>query len=536
MSLFRKFASVGGATVASRVLGFVREAMIASMLGAGPVADAFYAAFRFPNLFRRLFAEGAFNAAFVPLFAKQLEAGGEPAARGFAEQVLSVLVLTLLLLSALAMIFMPQLVATIVAPRFADTPDKFDLTVFLAQVMFPYLAAMSLVAMLSGILNAFRKYFLAALAPVLLNVSMIAALSLAALLEVATPRLGQALAFSVTLSGIAQLALLAYAVHRHGFGIRLARPRLTPAVRHMLWLALPAALTGGIVQINLLIGQIIASGQDGAIAIINYADRLLQLPLGVIGIAIGVVLLPELSRALAANDPREANQLQNRSLEFGIGLTLPASVGLALLPEAIVALVFERGAFDRETTLLTARTLLFFAAGLPAFVMVKIFTPAFYAHEDMRTPMWCSSAAVLVNVVGSLLLFPSLGVVGIAIATALSGWSNALLLGGRLARLELLQLETRTRWRLLLIVFASAMMGLVLWLAMQTYSPLMLDASLLTRIPVVLGTISVAALVYFALVIATGAIERQQLLRVLRRKRGGARGEATKVSDDRQVG
>ena len=280
MSLVKKFASVGGATMASRVLGFAREAMIAALLGAGPVADAFYAAFRFPNLFRRLFAEGAFNSAFVPLFAKELEAGGKPAAREFAEQILSVLIIVLLLLSALALIFMPLLVGTIIAPKFAEDPEKFDLTVLLTRIMFPYLMAMSLVAMFSGILNAFRKYFLAAFAPVILNIVFITVLGLGWFVELTDTQLGQAMAWGVFASGLLQLGLLIYGIRKEGFPLSLRLPRLSPSVKRLLILAVPTAIAGGITQINLLVGQIIASAQAGGIAVMNYADRLIQFAAG----------------------------------------------------------------------------------------------------------------------------------------------------------------------------------------------------------------------------------------------------------------
>ena len=273
MSLIRKFASVGGATSASRVLGFVREALIASVLGAGPVADAFYAAFRFPNLFRRLFAEGAFNSAFVPLFAKELEGEGQENAAKFAGEVFSVLTLVLLVLTILAIAFMPFLVATIIAPAFADTPEKFDLTTDLTRIMFPYLMAMSLVAMLSGILNSLRRYFVAAIAPVLLNVVLIGVLVSALVLDVSDPRVGVLLAIGVVVSGLLQLGLLVLGIKQSGFSFRPRRPRMSAKVNRLLVLAAPAALTGGIVQINLVVGQIIASAQDGAIALLSFADR-----------------------------------------------------------------------------------------------------------------------------------------------------------------------------------------------------------------------------------------------------------------------
>ena len=519
MSLIGKFASVGGATMASRVLGFVREAMIAAFLGAGPAADAFYAAFRFPNLFRRLFAEGAFNAAFVPLFAKEIEGGGPAAAKIFAEQVLSVLLLSLFVLSAVAMIFMPALVGTIIAPRFAADPEKFDLTVLLARIMFPYLAAMSLVAMLAGILNSLRRYFLAALAPVLLNVVLVTGLLAAGYLDLSPPEIGAVLGWSVTLSGLLQLGLLVWALKRESFTLGLVRPRLTPAVKRLLWLALPAAVTGGITQINLLVGQIIASAEAGAIAIINYADRLNQLPLGVIGIAIGVVLLPELSRALKAGDAKETQYLQNRSLEFGLAITVPAAIGLALLPSPIIALVFERGAFTRETTLVTSSVLAAFAVGLPAFVLAKIFTPVFYAREDMRTPLRASALSVVINIAGSLILFPRIGVTGLAIATSLAGWVSALYLGQQLVARDLFRPAAVTLRRIALIVAGAGLMGVLLWWAGATFPHLLLDASLPVRLVSVVVTVAAAALVYFGFAFVTGGLDRAEFARLLKRRR-----------------
>jgi putative peptidoglycan lipid II flippase len=522
MGLIAKFATVGGTTMGSRVFGFVREALIASTLGAGPVADAFYAAFRFPNLFRRLFAEGAFNSAFVPLFAKELEGGGRAAARDFAEQVFSVLIFILIALSALAMIFMPFLVGTLIAPRFADTPDKFDLTVTMTRIMFPYLAAMSLVAMFSGILNAFRRYFLAAFVPILLNVVMIGAILIAMALGYDEEGLGLALSWGVVVAGFVQLGAIIWGVRREHFHIGLRVPRPTPAVKRLLWLALPAAITGGITQINLLIGQVIASGQDGAIAVINYADRILQLPLSTIGVAIGVVLLPELARSLKAGDLGDAAVLQNRSLEFGLALTVPATVGLLILPAPIVALLFERGAFSRETTEITAAVLAAFALGLPAFVLIKIFQPGFYAREDMRTPMWMAGVGVVVNVAASLILFPIYGVVGIGIATALFGWANAGLLAIVLWNRNLFRPSGVTLRRIALIIVGSALMGAVLWLALAYLEPYLMDAGLLVRAIAVFGTIGVAALVYFGFTLATGAIEGRHLMRLLKRNKATA--------------
>lgn len=524
MSLFGKFLGVGGATSASRVLGFVREALIAAALGAGPVADAFYAALRFPNLFRRLFAEGAFNSAFVPIFAKEVETNGKESASRFAGEVFSVLTLVLVALSALALVFMPILAATVIAPAFRDTPDKFDLTVLLTRIMFPYLGAMSLVAMLSGVLNSFRKYFLAALAPVLLNVVLIGVLLFALRTDWPDRTIGVALAVGVLVAGFLQLGLLVYGLMRLDFGFVPQRPRLTPQIRRLLALAAPAALTGGIVQVNLVIGQIIASRQDGAIALLNYADRLYQLPLGVIGIAIGVVLLPELSRALGARENQTALTLQNRSLEFGLGLTVPAAVALALTPAPFIAVIYERGAFTAETTEAAAAALAAFAVGLPSFVLIKVLQPAYFAREDMKTPMWFSLVSLVVNAGGSLLMFPWLGHVGIAAATSLAGWVNAALLGWTLWRRDHFRPSAATLRRIGLVLVSAAVMGAVLFAAWSYMQATFLASGILIRAGIAALLIAVSMAVYFGLAIATGGIDRSMLARSVRKRRGGNAG------------
>lgn len=519
MSLVKKFATVGGATSASRVFGFVREALMAAALGAGPVADAFYAAFRFPNLFRRLLAEGAFNTAFIPLFAKELEGGGEAAARRFAEEVLSILMVTLIGLSAIAILFMPLLVAGVIAPGFVGDGEKFDLTVALTRIMFPYLFCMSLVAMFSGMLNSMRRYFFAAIVPVLLNVILIGVLLLALRLQLDDRATGLWLGWGVFASGFAQLFMLSWAVRRQGFRLSLRRPRLTPGVKQLLALMGPALLTGGVTQINLLVGQIIASLQDGAIALLNYADRINQLPLGVIGIAIGVVLLPELARALKAGDERDVQHLQNRSLEFGLGLTLPAAVGLMLIPGPIVGILYERGAFTAETTAMTAAALAAFASGLPAYVLIKVFSPSYFARLDMKTPMWFSIVAVFVNIAGSLALFPFFGHVGIAAATSIAAWINFALLAGTLWRRDQFRPSPATLRRVALITIASAAMGAAILVQNALLAGPLDGSALLPRLAAVATVIAISATIYFALVIATGALDRRQLAGLFRRRR-----------------
>ncbi|MCB1387074.1 MAG: murein biosynthesis integral membrane protein MurJ [Nitratireductor sp.] len=514
MGLVSKFLSVGSATLASRVLGFAREAMIAAFLGAGPVADAFYAAFRFPNLFRRLFAEGAFNSAFVPLFARELETGGRPAARQFAEEVLSSLLLVLLTLSALAMLFMPFLTGTVVAPKFADEPAKFELTVELGRIMFPYLTAMSLVAMFSGILNSFRRYFLAALAPVLLNVVLIAVLVFCWSNGTGGAALGRAMAWGVSVSGALQLALLAYGILREGFPVSLKVPRFSAPVKRLLKLAVPTAIAAGIAQINLLVGQVIASAQDGAIAILNYADRLMQLPLGIIAVSIGVVLLPELTRALAGEDRKEALKLQNRSVEFGLGLMVPAAIGLYLIPEALIALIYERGAFTRDVTLVTAQVLAIYSLGLPAVVLTKIFQPSFYSRQDTRTPMWFAGVNAAVNIALALFLFPRLGITGLAWAFSIASWVNAALLGVTLYAGNHYRPDSATLRNVMFLVFASGVMAVAIILMRGWLGASLLDAGLMARIGMILLIVFVSMAVYFAIALASGALPRRKLMRL----------------------
>lgn len=516
MSLVKKFATVGGATMASRVMGFARDILIAATLGAGPVADAFVAAFGFPNLFRRTFAEGAFNLAFIPLFAKKIETEGAKPARQFAEEILAVLVAVLLLFSAVAMIAMPFLISTIVAPSFED-PDKIDITIVMTRIMFPYLFCLSLVAMLSGILNSMRLYFLAAIVPVLLNIILVGVLLVAIWLDVSDRTTGIMLSWGVFTSGFAQLGLLLFGTKRAGFSLRLKRPKMTPQVKNLLILMGPAVLTGGIIQINIQIGRIIASAQDGAMALLNYADRINQLPLGVIGIAIGVVLLPELSRALNAGDDNEVSNLQNRSLEFALMLTLPAAVGFVVIPDTLVALLYERGAFSAETTALTAAALAAYASGLPAYVLIKVFQPAYFAREDMRTPFYFSLAMVVTNISVSLILFPTFGHVGIAIATSVSAWLNFVLLSFTLWNRRLFRPHRRTVFRVTMIIVSSAIMGGALFYGHGMLTDQIAAASIFIRAIIVLGLIGLSAVLYFAIIILSGVISRKELRSMARR-------------------
>lgn len=462
MSLLRSAATVGGFTLISRVLGFVRDQLIAFTLGTGAVAEAFFVAQRLPNLFRALFAEGAFNNAFVPLFAKRVEGEGEEKARAFAIEVFSVLLAWLVLFSAIAMIAMPLLIM-VIAPGFRGDDARFDLAVDLTRICFPYLLFMSLTALQSGVLNSLNRFTAAAAAPILLNLVMIASNGIAWLLATGdTPTTGYIFAWGIFAAGIAQFGLLAVACRRAGMPLVPRWPRLSPDVRQVILLSVPGIVSGGIMQINLVIATMIATTLEGAVAYLYYADRLYQLPLGVIGVAIGVVLLPDLSRKLRAGNAAGALHSQNRALELSLFLTLPSAIALMAIPAPIIHTVFEHGAFTRADTLAVAPAVLAFAMGLPAFSMTKVFQPGFYAREDTRTPMRFAIISVVVNVAGSLVLSRYMGHVGIALATSLAAWVNAGLLAFTLSRRGDFAPDDRLRRRLLRIVASALAMGCLL--------------------------------------------------------------------------
>ena len=359
MALYRAFATVGAMTIWSRILGFIRDVMIAAVLGAGPVADAFFVAFRVPNLFRRLFAEGAFDAAFVPLFAKRFHGdGGEVAARAFAEQALAGLTLILVVFTLLGEFIMPWLML-LLAPGFASDPPKLALAVLLARIALPFLLCMSLVALYSGVLNALGRFAVAAFAPSLLNVVLIAVLvALIAIGDVEQSTAAMALAWGIAASGVLQVIVVAVAAAKSKMRLSFRLPRFDADMRRLLVLAAPALIAGGMNQLTVILNTIIASLQDRVVSWFYYADRLFQLPLGVIGVAVGVVLLPELSRRLRAGDHAAAMDSENRSLETALLLTLPAAVALFVAAHPIVRVLFERGAFtaiDAQATAVHAR-------------------------------------------------------------------------------------------------------------------------------------------------------------------------------------
>lgn len=461
MSLVRAFATVSGLTAVSRVLGYGRDVLIAAALGAGVTSDAFFVAFKLPNFFRRLFAEGAFAAAFVPVFARRLEGEGREEARRLADQTLAVLAAVLLVLVLIVEIAMPVLIS-VMAPGFVDDPGKFALTVELTRITFPYLLMISLVALFGGMLTSAGRFAAFAAAPILLNLALIGA----ALVARASPDLGagHALAWGVSLGGVAQLLLLIVALRRAGMMPRLVLPRLTPGVKKILVLFGPAAFGAGIVQINLLVDQFIASFlPTGAISYLYYADRINQLPLGVIGIAVGTALLPLLSRQIQAGDQEAANDSQSRAVELVMVFCLPSAAALTVIAQPIIAVLFERGAFDAATTDASAAALVAFAVGLPAYVLIKVFAPGFFARQDTRTPVRIAVVGLLTNIVLNLIFIWHLAHVGIALATALAAWINGGLLCWVLMRRGHFRADERLKRRLPRILLATGAMTAALW-------------------------------------------------------------------------
>lgn len=449
--------TVGFWTLLSRVLGVVREILILALIGPSPVMDAFVAAFRLPNMFRRFFAEGAFNAAFVPIFSKKLEADEEPIR--FATNALNGLAFVLLILTALALIFMPALV-WLTAGGFAGD-GRFGMTVDYGRVVFPYILLISLAALFSGALNASGRFAAAAAAPVFLNIIVCSALGLATLLG------GSAiewLIWSVPLAGIAQLALVWVAADRAGLRLRPALPRWTPDMKRLVAVAVPAALAGGVMQVNLLVGQQVASHFDKAVGWLYAADRLYQLPLGVVGIAVGIVLLPDLSRRLKAGDESGSRHAFSRAGELSLALTVPCAVALVVIPVPLVSVLFERGATERADTLAIALAVAIYGLGLPAFVLQKVLQPLYFAREDTKSPFRFAVWAMVINAILAIGLSPLLGWIAPAIATTTAGWTMVWQLArGARSMGDVASFDARFRKSTLRITAASAIMGAALY-------------------------------------------------------------------------
>ena len=423
MSLLKSSFTVGFWTLSSRILGFLRDVVIANKLGASAASDAFFVALMLPNLLRRLFAEGAFNVAFVPLLAREQEKGDE-ARLAFISAVFSWLLVTVLAVCAVAMLAMPLVVAALV-PGFVGDAEKFNLTVLLGRITFPYLGLITVAAFLGAVLNSARRFAAYAAVPLFLNLSFLAFLLLA-------PEGEQAAVFAaswaVPVGGLLQVAFMVWAFWVSGLKLSLKLPHKHPLLKPLLLRLGPAALGVGVLQVSFLIDNFLASFlYDKAISYLQYANRFYQLPLALIGIAVATVLLPHLSSALGKNDKKEAARSFESALVASLSLAFAAFAGLFILAHELMSTLFKHGEFTAAAAAATSWAMMAYSVGLPGYILTKITGSVFFAAEDTRTPLMCSAAALVVNVVANLILMQFMGHVGIALATAISGWFNAAL-------------------------------------------------------------------------------------------------------------
>jgi putative peptidoglycan lipid II flippase len=509
--------TVGGWTMVSRILGFARDMLIATLLGAGPVADAFFVALKLPNLFRRLFGEGAFNAAFVPAFSGLLTAEGPQAARQFASEAFAVMAFWLGLMTVLGELYMPQMMA-VLAPGFESDPAKFALAVGLSRITFPYLLLICLAALVSGVLNGMERFTAASASYVLFNIiSMACMIWLTPYVQTA----GHALSWGVTASGVAQLGLLMWALRRAGMGLRLPRPRMTPQMRVLLRRMAPGLVGAGVTQLNVAVDVIIASLLPaGTVSVLYYADRVQQLPLGVIGTAVGTALLPLLSREVRSGEAAAAVGTLNRAIEYALFLTLPAAVALMVSAYPVMSVLFGHGAFDAESARLSSQSLMAYALGLPAFVLVKVLAPGFFARGDTATPVKIAMGSIALNLAMNVAFMIPLQHIGPALATSLAAIFNVLWLGGVLARRGQLRLDTDLRRRGLRMLAASSVMGVALWVCQRALFATPLHG--ITRLAALAALVTVGMVVYGVAAVLFGAGDPRMLGRLLGRRRAPA--------------
>jgi len=520
-SLIKNVGTIGGLTMVSRIFGFARDMLLARVLGAGLAADAFQLAFTLPNTFRRLFAEGAFSVAFVPTYSRALHGeGGETAAAKFADDVLSVFLWILLVFSAVMMIAMPGIV-WLLARDFQEVPGKFEFAVFLSRVTFPYLALVSLVAMLSGLLNARSRFAPGAFAPVLLNIVLIGGIITGWWLRGpgGDDRIvAEALCVAVSIAGVVQLAYMWWAVRRAGLKLHWHLPRLTPEVKKLGMLILPATFGAGIYQISQFVDTFFATSlAQGSLTLLKLADRLNQLPLGIVGIALGTAILPMLSRHIHSGDAAEAQRLQGNAFEIATLLTLPAAAALAICAPAFVTAFFVGGRFTEADGAIMAQIVAALVAGLPAYVIVKILNPGFFAREDMRTPVWTALAALIVNIAINLYVVEHYGIVGLAGATAASASLNCLLLYTVLHRRGWFHFTAKLGGRIARQLIAVAAMSALLWWMMPMMAPYY-GGGVFERIWSLVALCTAGGAVFFVVAFLVGALDKDLVAMLTRRR------------------
>jgi putative peptidoglycan lipid II flippase len=521
MSLLRHVGTIGGLTMVSRVAGMAREMIFARVLGANAVTDAWLQAFIIPNVFRRLFAEGAFSAAFVPMFSKRLHGdGGLESARSFSDDVLSVFLPVLIALVAVFEIAMPGVI-WLLGDKGTD-PGEFAMAVDFARIMFPYIVLVSLVTLFTGMLNSVSRFAPGASFPIILNLVLIAALLFGERWMAATgasiEEVGYVIAWAVTAAGVMQLVWLFVWVRVEGFRPRLLWPRLTPEVKRLGWIALPAAVGGGAYQINTLVQLYFLNQlESGSVSYMNYADRLNQLPLGIIGIALSTAILPTLSKFVGGKNREGADRIQSDAIELAMLLTLPATVALAICGVPFVTMIFQGGRFDLADAAITGQVLTALVMGLPAYVLVKVLVPNFYARHDTRTPVYAAVAALAVFVGLNLVFLERFGVVGVAAASAVGAWLNTGYLYAVLVARGYYKAPGALLLRIGRQLVAAAAMGAALWFARDLLTGYY-SAGVFARLFAVVVLVACAAVAYFGVAFTIGAIDRERLTKLTKRE------------------
>lgn len=509
----KAFATVSSLTILSRLLGFAREILTASFLGANAVADAFFVALRLPNFLRQVFAEGALSVAFVPMMSQMLAEDKDKAKR-FAEDVLSWLITILIPLCALMMIFMPQILPIILpGETFEPGTIRYALTVEMARITYPFLLCISIVALMGGVLNSLHKFAPFAAAPCIFNVVITIFLLLGWIMPDVFATVGHAMAYGLTVSGIVQIIWMMWFLHRANFNLRLRMPRITPETKRLLTIMVPAAFAGSVTQINLLLGQTIASFlPGGSVSYLYYAERLNQLPIGILGVAAGTALLPLLARAVKENNMMQAKHYLSRTIEFCLFLGLPTALAFLILAEPIQITLFQRGQFTYEDARASARALMAMAIGIPAFVVAKSFVTVLFAHQDTKTALKVSLIVTFTNIaLAFLLIWPmrefNAGHVAIALATSAAGWLNVILLGRALKKHAHFGLDDNCKKNIQQMLVATGAMALVLLVLQNITQDVFTGFSEFLRLATLGAICGIGGAVYIGLCFRLGALK-----------------------------
>ncbi len=516
MSLLKTTGLIGGLTMISRILGFAREMVAARVMGAGPAGEVFALAFLMPNLFRRLFGEGAFSSGFVPLFSKRLNGGnGIEDAKAFTEEVLAVFAPALIVITAIFMVLMPAIIGFVAPDSWGEGDGRLANAIGLTRITMPYLVMICLVSLASGVVNSLNRFAAAAFAPALLNLVLVGALLLVRDGGMVTAR---AMAIAVLVGGMMQLVLLWTSMRRAGVKLRLRAPRMTPAVKELLILILPATIAGGIYYVSQFFYAYFAASIQGGLVYLSQADRLNQLPLAIIGSALGTAILPAISRAIDRKEEAEAADIQGRAFDLAMLLTLPATIALMLLAGPIVSLLFEGGKMTGADAAKSALVLAVLVAGLPAYVLIKVLTPGFYARKDVRTPVVIGIAALVIGVLSNFILVPRLGLVALPLGTAASAWLNCLALYVLLHRRGHYRLTGAVAFRVTRQLVAGLAMGVTLWLLNHELAAFMAQSKIFLVIGLAI-TGGAGVLVYFGLGWVIGALDKDDIATLIKRKK-----------------